>query len=165
MTKSARIGLPLIQPGQIDKAVTHNEALAILDVAVAAAVDGMLANSPPASPTSGSCYIVGSNPQGEWAGHPLALAGYTDGGWRFVEAADGLSALDKATGEIVTCRNGSWEAGHVHASKLSVGGNQVVGARQAAVPDPSGGTIVDAEARGAIAAILVRLRQHGLIAT
>jgi hypothetical protein len=33
------------------------------------------------------------------------------------------------------------------------------------VADPAGGTTVDAEARAAVAAILARLRTHGLIAT
>lgn len=165
MTQSVRIGLPFIQAGQIDKSVTHNEALAKVDLVLAAAVDGVLVNAPPSSPAAGSCYIIGSNPQGAWAGNSLALAGFTEGGWRFVEAIEGLSALDKATGETVIFRAGAWEQGHVRASKLTVGGNQVVGAQQAAVPDPSGGAIVDIEARAAIIAILTRLRQHGLIAT
>jgi hypothetical protein len=33
------------------------------------------------------------------------------------------------------------------------------------VADPAGGSTVDAEARAAVAAILARLRTHGLIAT
>lgn len=45
-----------------------------------------------------------------------------------------------------------------------VAGEQVVGPRLASIADPSGGTIVDVEARAGIAAILNRLRQHGLIA-
>jgi hypothetical protein len=40
----------------------------------------------------------------------------------------------------------------------------VVGARAAAVEDPSGGATVDTEARAAITAMLERLREHGLIA-
>ena len=165
MPQCARLGAPLIQPAQVDKATTHNEALALFDVAIAAAVDGYLSDTPPASPAVGSCYVIGGNPSGIWAGHAHALAGYTEGGWRFIAAFEGLTALDKASGETAVFRAGAWEKGQARASRLSIGGNQVVGARGAAVADPTGGTIVDTEARAAIAAILARLRQHGLIAT
>ena len=45
MTQSARLGIPLLESGQIDKATTHNEAIALLDLAVGAAVDGVLLES------------------------------------------------------------------------------------------------------------------------
>ena len=164
MTQSARLGAPHLQPAQVQKETTVNEGFAIFDLAASAAVDGFLADTPPANPPVGSCYVVGSAPTGDRAGSSLALAGYTAGGWRFISAIEGLTALDKASGELAIFRAGAWEKGHVRASKLSVGGDQVVGARQAAVADPSGGAIVDGEARTAIAAILASLRQHGLIA-
>ena len=137
----------------------------MLDLAVSAAMDGFLVNAPPGSPAVGSSYVVGSAPTGAWAGHALALAGYTEGGWRFIGPVSGLTVLDKASGEFATYAAGAWERGHVRAAKLSVGGNQVVGARLAAVADPAGGATVDAEARAAIVAILARLRSHGLIAS
>jgi hypothetical protein len=163
--QSARLGIQLIEPGQIDKATTHNEGMALLDIAVSAAVDGFLLDAPPASPAVGGSYIIGSAPTGAWAGQALAIAGYTAGGWRFVAAVEGLAALDKADGEMAVFRSGAWEKGQLRASTLSVGGNQVVGARLAGVTDPSGGGTVDAEARAAIGAILARLRDHGLIAS
>jgi hypothetical protein len=46
---------------------------------------------------------------------------------------------------------------------VSIGGVDVVGARRAAIPDPTGGTVVDSQARAAIGAILGTLRGHGLI--
>lgn len=48
---------------------------------------------------------------------------------------------------------------------FKVNGTQVVGARQAAIGAPTGGTTIDAEARTAIGSILTVLRTHGLIAT
>jgi len=165
MTQSARLGLAFLQAAQLQKEGTVNEGFAALDIAVSAAVDGYLLNTPPGSPAVGNCYIVGAAPTGDWAGHALALAGYTAGGWRFIAAFAGLSVLDKATGEVATFASGAWEKGHVRAAKMSVAGNQVVGARLAAVADPTGGPTVDAEARTAIAAILARLRTHGLIAS
>lgn len=50
---------------------------------------------------------------------------------------------------------------------LSVGGQQVIGARRAAVADPTGGVVVDAEGRAQLAALLAELRAstgHGIIA-
>lgn len=165
MTQSQRIGAPFIEPAQVDKSTTHNEALTILDIAVCAAVDGFLLDSPPASPAAGDCYIVGADPSGAWDGQALALAGYTVGGWRFITPFLGLSVLDKASGQVAVFEAGAWELGHVRATTLSIAGDQVVGARLASVDDPSGGTTVDAEARDAIAAVLDRLRVHGLIAS
>ncbi|MDH4746602.1 MULTISPECIES: hypothetical protein [unclassified Sphingomonas] len=57
---------------------------------------------------------------------------------------------------------GGWHGGEVHG-RLIVAGKQVVGARAAAIPEPEGGTVVDAAARAAISAVLVALRAHGLI--
>jgi hypothetical protein len=51
----------------------------------------------------------------------------------------------------------------VRGASLVIGGQQVVGDRVAAVESPAGGTVVDAEARSTINAILDALRQHGLI--
>jgi len=46
---------------------------------------------------------------------------------------------------------------------LFIDGEQVVGTRAAAIAAPSGGAIVDTEARAAVSQILEGLRQHGLI--
>jgi hypothetical protein len=56
-------------------------------------------------------------------------------------------------------------SGDIPAQSFSVGGVQVVGSQQAAIADPSGGGTIDAEARAALAALLVAARTHGLIAT
>jgi hypothetical protein len=164
MTQTARLAAPLLEAGQIDKATTHNEALTVFDLALSAAVDGFLVETPPASPAVGACYVLGASPTGVWAGHALALAGYTSGGWRFIAPVPGLTALVKTSGQFAVYRDG-WELGQIKGASLTVDGNQVVGARLAAVADVAGGTVIDAEARAAIAAILDRLRQHGLIAS
>ena len=165
MTQSARLGLVFLQAAQLQKEATVNEGFAALDIAASAAVDSILTDTPPVAPAVGSCHIVGDDPNGAWAGHALALAGYTEGGWRFIAPFDGLAALDKTTGQFAIFTAGAWEVGHLRAAKLSIGDNQVVGARLAAVAEPTGGAAVDVEASAAIAAILARLREHGLIAS
>ncbi len=154
-----------MQTGCAGRSTPSHGALAVLDIAACAAVDGFLVDTPPAGPSVGDCYILGASPTGAWLGHAFALAGYTAGGWRFIAAIDGLSAFDKTSGQSAIFNVGAWELGHVRAAKVSIAGNQIVGPRQASVSDPSGGATVDAEARATIAAILTRLREHGLIAS
>ena len=62
-----------------------------------------------------------------------------------------------------TYRDGAWELGTIRGASLVIGGQPVVGNRQAAIAGPTGGTIVDVEARAGIGQILTALRQHGLI--
>lgn len=163
MTGTPRLGLPFLSAGQAQKEVTHNEALQTLDLVAAAAVEEEPRNEPPVSPAIGSCYIVGASATGAWAGMSQSVAGYTSGGWRFVSPIDGLSAYVKTSGTWANYRSGAWEIGAVRGSKVVVGGQQVVGGRLAGIASPSGGTIVDGEARISIDQILSALRNHGLI--
>jgi hypothetical protein len=56
-----------------------------------------------------------------------------------------------------------WSSGELPAANLRIGGQPVVGPRLPAVPSPSGGTIIDAEARAAVTAVVAALMSHGLI--
>ena len=164
MSQTSRLALPFIEPGQVQKEIFHNEALRRLDVAVAAAVESVGSNAPPANPVEGQCFIIGTAPTGVWAGHASAIAGYAAGGWRFVAAVAGMRALDKASGQTATYDGAAWVVGTIKGAKLELAGSQVVGARGAAVANPVGGAVVDVEARAAIVAMLDRMRSHGLIA-
>lgn len=163
MSGSARLNLPFLSAGQSQKELIHNEALQVLDVIVAAAVEEAPQSSPPASPPVGACYIVGPSASGAWTGKEQSIAGFTSGGWRFVTPQEGLAAYVKARGTWACFRAGSWEIGTVRGTSLVVDGEQVVGSRGSAIDGPSGGTTVDAEARATIGEILATLRQHGLI--
>lgn len=164
METSGRLALPFILPGQAQKELFHNEALQVLDLLVAGAVEEPPRDSPPESPAAGSCYIVGPGASGEWASRAGELAGWTLAGWRFVAAVEGMSLHVRATGETATYRAGGWEIGRLRGGELVIGGQKVVGTRAAAIASPAGGAVVDAEARAAIGAILEALRGHGLIA-
>ena len=139
-------------------------ALRLVDVVVAAAVESVGSNAPPASPVDGQCFVVGTAPTGVWAGHAKAIAGYAPGGWRFVAAVAGMNALDKASGQTATYDGTAWSIGAIKGATLKLGASQVVGARLAAVANPTGGTVIDVEARAAITLVLDRMRTHGLIA-
>ena len=163
MTGSARLNLPFLSAGQVQKEFLHNEALQALDLMVAAAVEEAPRSNPPASPLLGDCYIVGASPSGAWTGKSGCIAGFTTGGWRFIAPTEGLSAYVKASGTWGSYRSGAWELGVLRGDSLVLGGVQVVGGRLAAIADPGGGATVDTEARAAIDQILASLRQHGLI--
>ena len=163
MEQSARFALPYLSPGQAQKEWFHNEALQRIDMLICAAVEGVAANDPPPTPKPGECFLVGDLPTGDWAGQAGVLAGYSDGGWRFVAPAEGMRLLVRSTGETMVRLNGGWETGIVRASEVQVGGTRVVGPRQPTILAPSGGTVVDGEARSAIAQIVAALQAHGLV--
>jgi hypothetical protein len=139
--------------------------LQLLDCAVAPCVEGVGDNAPPASSAVGIAYVVGTAPTGAWAGKAGNVATMTEGGWRFLNPADGLSVVIRASGIRAEYRSGAWEMGVVRADGLEIGGEQVVSTQAAAIAAPAGGTTIDTEARSAIDQILGALRHHGLIAS
>ncbi|WP_313539587.1 DUF2793 domain-containing protein [Sphingomonas sp.] len=159
-----RLALPLLEPGQAQKEMFHNEALALLDIATQAAVVAAMVDLPPAAPATGQCWIIGAAPQDAWAGQARKLAGWTEGGWRFLTPRDGMRVWVAADQALALFSGGEWYQGRTYG-RLFIEGRQVVGPRQSNVAEPSGGMTVDAEARGAISAVLQMLRQHGLIGT
>lgn len=132
---------------------------------VAAAVEEPPLAAPPASPVIGSCYIVAASPTGAWAGQAQKIAAYTSGGWRFIAAREGMSALVRSSGVTAAYRGSAWELGSLAGTEVTLDGVKVVGAQETAIAGPTGGVNVDSEARTAIGQILAAMRNHGLIAT
>ena len=161
--ESARLALPFIAAGQAQKELTHNEALALIDVGLAAAAESAGLDEPPAAPVASQCWVVGAAPTGLWAGHADDLACWTESGWRFLPAVEGMTVWLKAQRLWAVREAEGWAIGGVRGDRLVVDGVQVVGARGAPVAAPAGGSVIDAEARSAIEAILDRLIAHGLI--
>ena len=160
---SARMKLPFLQPGQAQKEWFHNEALARIDALLHAAVEGAAVVEPPADPEPGQAWLVAAGASGAFAGHDDELACWTEGGWRFVAPVPGMTVWDQASGFARRWAGAAWTNGLLFATGLEVDGVQVVGERQPDIATPSSGTIIDAEARVAIDALIVALRSHGLI--
>lgn len=158
---TARLALPLLAAGQAQKEIYHNEALVRLDLVAQAAAAGF-ANDPPADPEAGQCWILSAAPTGAWLGHAGEIAGWTEGGWRFIAPHEGMQLWLGTDSGFALFREGSWRSGEAHG-RLFVEGEQIIGPRGPAIAEPVGGTVVDAEARAAIFAVLVALRAHGLI--
>ena len=93
----------------------------------------------------------------------MCLAAWTSGGWRFVLPVEGMALFERASGTWAVFRAGAWEIGKLRGSSLLIDGQQVIGPRVAAIESPSGGSVIDVEARDALGSVLDTLRQHGLI--
>ena len=107
---SARLALPYLAPSQAQKHVTHNEALALLDILVQLTVEETAATTPPGVPQEGQVWALGAAPIADWAGQPNTLATWVGGTWRFVAPAVGWTALDKSTSTLRIWTGTTWEA-------------------------------------------------------
>lgn len=160
-----RLSFPLLAPGQAQKEMTHNEALTIADMLIQPVVQSIAPPAIPGAPVPGQCWVVGESPVGAWAGQDGAIACWTAGGWRFAAAADGMQIWSLDDDLPAVRRAGQWRLGQLRAASVEVGGQRVIGAQKPAIDDPTGGVLIDIEARAGIIAILGALRSHGLIAT
>lgn len=162
MTQTARYDLPLLQSGQAQKEVTHNEAIAQIDALVHLVVESRSIATPPAS-GGAAAWIVAAGATDVWAGHGDQLAVLDDAGWSFVVPRDGCVAFVRDE-QIFVCRvAGAWvDRWPVRA--LTVGGRPTLTGPLANVPAPAGGATIDIAARAAIGALITALAALGLLA-
>lgn len=144
-----RLLLPTLTQAQAQKEMTHNEALLRLDAAVQATVVAVAPPAVPSAPTAGQCWIVGAQAGGAWSGHDGSIAAWTGGGWRFVAPFEGMAAWSVADSGVARRIGAGWR----------------IAGRGAPIADPSGGTVVDSQARAALLDLLALVRRHGLVAT
>ncbi|MFS0709085.1 DUF2793 domain-containing protein [Brevundimonas phoenicis] len=107
---SARLGLPYLAAGQLQKHVTLNEALTRLDALIQTAVVSRTVSDQPADPAEGALYILPEGATGaDWATHPAGrLLRHERGGWLPVPASDGLLVVVLDSEEILVRREGVW---------------------------------------------------------
>lgn len=160
-----RFALPFLQPGQAQKEMFHNEALARIDGALHPIVQATDVSAPPETAAIGESWIVGPAPTGDWNGQAGDIAIRTEGGWRFIPPVAGMKAWLAPAGSWVWHDGDAWRAAPLPTFGIMVAGQQVVGERAEAIAAPSGGITVDTQARAVIDAILAALGNHGLIET
>jgi hypothetical protein len=128
--------------GQAQKEFFVNEAHSLLDLLLHPAVEGE-AELPPTTPGEGECWLVGSNPSGEWVDHAGQVASWQAGAWLFAAPRDGMHLLDRSNGQSLFFRTG-WQ--------------------RASSPEPiAGGATVDQEARRAIEQLITALIAGGIL--
>lgn len=137
-----RLGLPLLFAGQAQKEVFVNEAHVVLDALVHGAIEAET-DTAPAKPEDGRCWLVGPGAAGDWAGQDSKIACRQAGQWIFVPPVSGMRMLDRAAGQEIFFFE-SW----IRINPL---------------PEPIGGSVVDSEARAAIAELISALTDLGLL--
>jgi Protein of unknown function (DUF2793) len=109
--QSARLNLPYLAAGQMQKHVTLNEALTALDVLVQTRVVSRTVEAQPQTPGDGDLYILPDNRAGaDWDGfQPGALVRAEGGGWLAVDPVDGMLARVADADEFVVWTDGAWQ--------------------------------------------------------
>lgn len=113
------LSLPLILPAQAQKHVTHNEALAQLDLIVQLTVIDRVRTTAPALSSVGDRHIVAPGATGPWAGQSGRIALYSATGWQFTQALPGWRAHVLAEGQTAVFDGLGWSA--LTDGALSVG--------------------------------------------
>lgn len=140
---SPRFGLPYLALAQAGKEITHNEAIALIDALLHGAVETMADDPSGLDPEPGQCWIVGAGATGDWTDRARQIALWTDGGWRFIAPVAGCRVFGIDLQADYAFDGTDWAAAPALAA-------------------PSGGTVVDTEARAAIAALVAAMLQGGL---
>ncbi len=119
-----------------------NQSLAILDALMPRAVVATLAE-PPLQPEEGGCYLVAEPAAGDWSAKAGQLALSIGGSWHFIAPGEGMLIFDRGAGRWLCFLDGWQSAGTPSA--------------------PNGGSVIDVEARNALAELVGILQTLGLI--
>lgn len=129
--------------GQAQKEFYVNQALTVLDALAQQALVNSLPQ-PPSNASEGDCYRVTAPALGAWSEHADHIAIRIAGSWHFVAPAEGILMFDRAADRWL-CFRSAWQ-------------------NAPAITAPSGGAIIDVEARAALAQLVAGLRSLGLVA-
>jgi Protein of unknown function (DUF2793) len=141
--ETARHELPLLAVSQAQKEITHNEALVRIDALLHPLVEAVQSDPPIILTESdtGRCWLVSASPSGFWSGEANSLAIWIGGGWRFCKPNEGMQVKIRS-GMNLTYLGNAWISPPL-------------------IADPANGTIIDVQARQALASLLLYLRSIG----
>ncbi|RYF11449.1 MAG: DUF2793 domain-containing protein [Oxalobacteraceae bacterium] len=93
--QTARLGLPYLAAGQMQKHLTMNEALTRLDALVQMRVASRTTASQPSAPADGDLYILPDDRTGpDWSHYPGGTVVRAEAGaWTAVDIPDGMLAV------------------------------------------------------------------------
>lgn len=161
MTVTTRYALPLLQSGQAQKEITHNEAIGRIDALLQLVVESRRTMLPVAA--NGAAWIVVNGATGDFGARIGQIAVCDDGGWSFVAPRDGCIAFVRDEGVFIHFSAGLWRDGWTVPS-LAIGGHTFLSGPVVSVAAPSGGNVIDAEVRAVVAQLLTALRDLGVVA-
>ena len=138
---SPRFNLPYLFVGQAQKEAWVNEAFARIDALLHSSVEGERAD-PPASPVDGEAWIVATGAISEWAGKEAMIATRQADNWLFIAGQEGMRVFDRSTRQERLFTT-TWQNPTVPT-------------------EPSGGSIVDVEARAVLSELILALRVSGV---
>jgi hypothetical protein len=110
--RTARLELPYLAAGQMQKHITLNEALTRLDALVQTLIVSRTTVAQPSAPEEGALYVLPAGRTGaDWAARAVGTLVRADmGGWVEVPVQDGLIALVEDAGELIVRSGGDWVA-------------------------------------------------------
>ena len=155
--------LPLLDAAQAHKEIEHNEALLRIDALVHVSVISLTVVLPPTNPTLGDSYIIPIGANGAWAQHPNEIATSQAGGWTYLKPIAGCIVWSQAANAQTLFDGVRWRTDAWPTRRIEIDGKTIIGGRQPAIGSPTGGSVIDLEARIAIGQLLTMLRVHGLI--
>lgn len=162
MSDTPRHGLPMLSVGQAQKEVTHNEALLRIDRLLQPVAGSRSVSTPPPEPLPGDTYIVPVEASGAWTGFSNRLVTFDGFGWEFANPVRGSLVWIADEAQFSVFDDG-WSADGWPVSALKIAGRQVLGVAPATVAEPSGGSVVDGEARAVLADLIAALRNQGIV--
>lgn len=163
MPDTPRLALPLLDAGQAQKEVTHNEALLALDRLLHVRLASRSVAAPPTGAAVGTAYLVPGAASGAWSGGAGQIAVREGAGWRLAAPVPGMIAF-VADENLFLFYDTGWSDGAWPAAGLRVAGRTVLAGSPATIAAPSGGTVIDTESRLVINALIAALRSQGVIA-
>ncbi len=141
---TSTFALPLLFSGQAQREFFVNQSLSVIDALMQFAVIDIVGTLPQ-DPGDADCYIVAAGAAGDWTGKEDQIAIRLAGDWLFIMPHDHMQVINRATGQKHT-----FSSGWVAPAEPQV---------------PTGGSVIDNEARTAIADLIDALRVAGVFAT
>lgn len=138
---SPRYAMPLLFVGQAQKEAWVNEGLARIDALLHCSVEGERSD-PPASPVNGEAWIVASGATGAWTGKDAMIAARQADNWLFITAREGLRVFDRSLRQERLFTT-AWQNPDTPV-------------------EPTGGSVVDVEARAVLSELISALRLSGV---
>lgn len=135
--------LPMLFAGQAQKEFFVNQSFAMIDGLLQLAIDASLPD-PPVNAEDGETFRILPQATGEWVGQDDKIAIKIAGGWNYFEPNEGMRVFDRTADRFLLFRS-SW----IQALAPAV---------------PSGGQIIDSQARAAIEDLIQALRNAGIFA-